>query len=856
VSELLPRPLRLLLGATSRGVGDRRLRNAVEGKVVLVTGASSGVGEAAAQRLGRAGAIVLLVARREEFLEKVRDRISAAGGEAHVYPCDLADVDRVGALAVKVLERHGYVDVLVSNAGVSIRRWVSETYDRWRDIERTINVNYLGPVRLMLGLLPSMRARGSGHIVSVSTSGVNFPPLRWSSYIASKAALEAWLAGVAPEIRADGIRTTSIQLQLVRSPMLGPFKIWNYLPGMSSEEAASIVARAIVERPREISPAWARFSGGVTRLARAPLEVALASYSAVSNPESRRRGSSLGTPSGPGPLGSLASAVVTPARVAQEALGGAATIAQSGTVRPIRPDRLIRALLAEQRFGFTPAAAAAAALALYGDRSAVIDELGTLTLRELDADARALASALYHELGLSGEQRVAIMCRNHRGFVQATVAATRLGCDLAPLNSDFSGRQLADVLKREKVGAVIYDEEFEPVLDDAEADVIRIIARHESETKRATITALIAASAERGEAPTPPRSGRLVTLTSGTTGTPKGATRTINPLALAPAAVAGLLDLRRITPVPRSGEPIVVAPPLFHLYGFVGMISGLAFGSPIVIRQRFDPEGTLTDIERTGAGVLLAVPTMLKRIMDLPADRRERYDTSSLRMLISGAAPLAPELAAAVMDHFGDILYNGYASTESGSGTFATPHDLRAAPGTVGKPVAGTTVKILGDDGTELPTGETGRIFVRGPLLFEGYTGGGDKDRIGGLMATGDVGHFDDQGRLFIDGRDDEMIVSGGENVFPQEVEELLLGHEAVADAAVLGVPDEEFGQRLAAFVVLKPGASAGQQELKPYVRERLARYKVPREIAIVDELPRTATGKLQRGKLTDAKRS
>jgi acyl-CoA synthetase (AMP-forming)/AMP-acid ligase II len=330
-----------------------------------------------------------------------------------------------------------------------------------------------------------------------------------------------------------------------------------------------------------------------------------------------------------------------------------------------------------------------------------------------------------------------------------------------------------------------------------------------------------------------------------------------------------LLDLRRITPVPRSGEPIVVAPPLFHLYGFVGMISGLAFGSPIVIRQRFDPEGTLTDIERTGAGVLLAVPTMLKRIMDLPADRRERYDTSSLRMLISGAAPLAPELAAAVMDHFGDILYNGYASTESGSGTFATPHDLRAAPGTVGKPVAGTTVKILGDDGTELPTGETGRIFVRGPLLFEGYTGGGDKDRIGGLMATGDVGHFDDQGRLFIDGRDDEMIVSGGENVFPQEVEELLLGHEAVADAAVLGVPDEEFGQRLA---VLKPGASAGQQELKPYVRERLARYKAPREISykapreisykapreitFVDELPRTATGKLHRDKLADAQRS
>jgi acyl-CoA synthetase (AMP-forming)/AMP-acid ligase II/NAD(P)-dependent dehydrogenase (short-subunit alcohol dehydrogenase family) len=856
VSELLPRPLRLLLGATSRGVGDRRLRAAVQGKVVLITGASSGVGEAAALRLGLAGATVLLVARREELLEEVREQISACGGEAHVYPCDLADADAVGALATEVLERHRHVDVLVSNAGVSIRRWVSETYDRWRDIERTINVNYLGPVRLMLGLLPSMRERGSGQIISVGTMGVNFPPLRWSAYIASKAALEMWLAGVAPEIRADGIRTTSIQLQLVRSPMLGPFKIWNYLPGMSSEEAASIVARAIVERPREISPAWARITGAVTQLAQAPLEVALANYSAFTNPDSRRRGSRSAAPAGPGPLGGLASAVGTPVRMAQDLLGGAATIAESGTLRPIRPDRVIRALLAQQRFGFTPAAAAAAALALYDDRPAVVDELGTLTLRDLDADARALASALYRELGVSGEQRVAIMCRNHRGFVQAAVAATRLGCDLVPLNSDFSGRQLADVLRRENVGAVIYDEEFEPVLDDAGADVIRIVAWHESETKHPRISALIAAGAERGEAPAPPTSGRMVTLTSGTTGTPKGATRSINALALAPAAIAGLLDLRRITPAPRSGEPIVVAPPLFHLYGFVGMISGLAFGSPIVIRRRFDPEGTLDDVERTGAEVLLAVPTMLKRIMDLPPDRRERYDTSSLRMLISGAAPLAPELAAEVMDQFGEILYNGYASTESGSGTFATPRDLRAAPGTVGKPVAGTTIKVLGDDGTELPPGETGRIFVRGPLLFEGYTGGGDKDRIDGLMATGDVGHFDDQGRLFIDGRDDEMIVSGGENVFPQEVEELLLGHEAVADAAVLGVPDEEFGQRLAAFVVLKPGASVGQQELKPYVRERLARYKVPREITVVDELPRTASGKLQRGKLADVQRS
>jgi acyl-CoA synthetase (AMP-forming)/AMP-acid ligase II len=339
-------------------------------------------------------------------------------------------------------------------------------------------------------------------------------------------------------------------------------------------------------------------------------------------------------------------------------------------------------------------------------------------------------------------------------------------------------------------------------------------------------------------------------LTSGTTGTPKGAVRTIRPWSLAPLALGALLDLGRIDPAPRAGEPIVVAPPLFHLYGLIGMMAAFGFGSPIVIRRRFDPEATLEQIERHRAGVLLAVPTMLKRIMDLPESTRADYDTSSLRMIISGAAPLPPELGCAVMDEFGDILYNGFASTEVGAGTLATPRDLRAAPGTVGRPTAGVTVKILDEEGSELPAGRTGRIFVGSPLLFEGYTGGGGKEVIDGLMSTGDVGHFDEQGRLFVDGRDDDMILSGGENVFPQEVEELLTAHEAVSDAAVFGVPDEQFGQRLAASVVCRSGTSVSEEELQSYVKERLARYKVPREIAFVEQLPRTSTGKLQRRKL------
>jgi acyl-CoA synthetase (AMP-forming)/AMP-acid ligase II/NAD(P)-dependent dehydrogenase (short-subunit alcohol dehydrogenase family) len=832
--DLLPRPVRLLLGATSPGVSDRRLHEAVAGKIVLVTGASSGIGKATARRLAAGGATVLLVARRAELLEALRAEIEAAGGRAFVHRCDLSDPERAASLASEVLEQHGHVDVVVSNAGVSIRRWLSESHERFGDFERTIRINYLGPVRLLLGLLPSMRKRGSGHIVNVSTAGIDFPALRWSAYIASKSAFEAWLGGVSPEIRADGVTTTTIHLQLVRSPMLGPFRIWRYVPGMSTDEAAGIVARAIVARPRVIAPPWARVGGLVAQAFQGPIEYALARHAGRANPASRRR---TGAPQGP----SLP-------EVAREAAGALTTIAASRALRPVRPDRLARVLAAQRRFGASTAFAAAAAAELHGDGAALHDELGSVTFAQLDRDARSLAGALHEHFELRTGQRVAIMSRNHRGFVQAAAAASRLGCDLVPLNSDFAGPQLADVLAREGVGAAVYDQEFEQVFEAAEFAGTRVLAWHEGEPSRPTLAALIAL--REPDPPAPAAPGRTIMLTSGTTGTPKGATRTVRARALAALALPGFLELARFKPTPRSGATIVVCPPLFHLYGQIGLFAGFGLGSPIAIRRRFDAEATLAQIERHGAEVLLAVPTMLKRIMDLPQATRGSYDTSSLRMIVSGAAPLAPELALAVMDEFGDVLYNGYASTEVGPGTLATPADLRAAPGTVGLPAAGVKLKILDEEGLELAPGETGRIFISNPILFDGYTGGGSKEMIDGMMSSGDVGHVDEHGRLFIDGRDDDMILSGGENVFPQEVEETLASHEAVADAAAFGVPDEDFGQRLAAFAVLKPRASVTAEELQAYVRERLARYKVPREIAFVERLPRTSTGKIQRRKL------
>jgi acyl-CoA synthetase (AMP-forming)/AMP-acid ligase II len=204
------------------------------------------------------------------------------------------------------------------------------------------------------------------------------------------------------------------------------------------------------------------------------------------------------------------------------------------------------------------------------------------------------------------------------------------------------------------------------------------------------------------------------------------------------------------------------------------------------------------------------------------------------------------------MDAFGDTLYNLYGSTEVAWASIATPEDMRAAPGTAGKPPRGTVVRLYDERGVEVPRGATGRIFVGNEMLFEGYTGGGSKDVIDGLMATGDVGRFDDAGRLFVEGRDDEMIVSGGENVFPQEVEDLLARHPAVAEAAAIGVEDDQFGQRLRAFVVLEKGRQASEDELKGYVKQHLARYKVPREIVLLDSLPRNATGKVLKRELKE----
>jgi acyl-CoA synthetase (AMP-forming)/AMP-acid ligase II len=516
-----------------------------------------------------------------------------------------------------------------------------------------------------------------------------------------------------------------------------------------------------------------------------------------------------------------------------------------GLIRPMRPDKLARVAERYIRWGAAPALGSAANAITHPDRTAIIDEAGALTWLETHRRSNALARALRDE-GIGVGDGVAIMCRNHRYFIEATMACSKLGVVALYLNTSFAGPQLADVMEREHPGAMIYDQEFTELLSGVEGGMRRYVAWEDEvdETDETTIERLIS-GAHGEDLEAPPEHGRYIILTSGTTGTPKGAQRS-QPEGL--SALAALLSK-----IPRRyGETAMIAAPLFHSWGFLHFILSLPTAATMVLRPRFDPEDTLRATAEHRARVLAVVPVMMQRILALPDEVKRRYDLSALEVTAASGSTLPGELATKWMDEFGDNLYNLYGSTEVAWATIATPEDMRAAPGTAGRPPRGTLIRIVDEDGTDVPPGETGRIFIGNQLAFEGYTGGGDKEHLGDLLSSGDVGHFDDDGRLFIDGRDDEMIVSGGENVFPREVEDLLTDHEAIEEAAAIGVEDEEFGQRLRAFVVKEEGRDISVDDLKDYVKQNLARYKVPREIVFVDELPRNATGKVLKRELAE----
>jgi acyl-CoA synthetase (AMP-forming)/AMP-acid ligase II len=507
-----------------------------------------------------------------------------------------------------------------------------------------------------------------------------------------------------------------------------------------------------------------------------------------------------------------------------------AVLARAGLVWPERPDRALRALLAMRRRPAGPGAFLEIGAIRCPRRRAIVDDEGAIAYAELDALAAAVARGLRSE-GLARPARLGILCRNHRWFAAALAAAEGLGIDCVLLNTEFGAPAVGDVIERHGVGRLVVDPDLAETARAAAPDVPRFVAGSEGDGSLGQLAGRHAGGAR----PEPEADARVVLLTSGTTGAPRGAERPA-PRSVAPgASIVSRLPLRART-------TSVVGPPLFHAWGFAHLTLGLGLACTSVLRRRFDAGAAVADVREHGARCLVVVPVMLRRVLDALAPD-ERLPT--LRVVACGGAPLSPALAAEAMDRLGEVVYDFYGSTEAAWATIATPRDLRAAPGTVGRPPRGTVVEIRGPGGERLPPGAVGRIAVRNSFGFEGYTGGGAGRRVGELVATGDVGRFDEEGRLFVTGREDEMIVSGGENVFPGEVEDALVEHPSLCDAAVVGVPDDEFGQRLRAYVVRAAGADVGADDVRAYVRERLARFKVPREVVFVGELPRTASGKV-----------
>ncbi|WP_216216034.1 acyl-CoA synthetase [Amycolatopsis aidingensis] len=516
---------------------------------------------------------------------------------------------------------------------------------------------------------------------------------------------------------------------------------------------------------------------------------------------------------------------------------------QAGLVPFPRLDEGLRSLYAVRKFG---PFAGANQIAARRDASAVglVDELGPITFKQLDQRSNALARA-WSQRGLGPGTVIAALCRDHRWLVLAMLAAGKLGARLVLMNTGFAKPQLADVAAREQVRALVYDEEFTDLLAMVGEDVGRYLAWTEGggDHQVPALDELIVSTDDR-PVPAPAKPGGFVLLTSGTTGTPKGAPRP----QTSPLHSAQFLDRVPL----RAGERTYLGAPLFHGTGLSQFILSFALGSTVVMRRRFDPEETLRGVAEHRCTALVLVPTMLQRIVDLDPEVLAKYDTSALRIIFVAGSALSPDLGNRATKIFGEVVHNLYGSTEVAVATVATPEDWRKAPGTVGRSPVGCKVMLYDEAGNRITEPNvTGRVFVGSGLSFGGYTDGRNKEIIDGLLASGDVGHFDADGLLFIDGRDDEMIVSGGENVFPIEVENLLVERADVLEAAVIGVPDEEFGQRLKAFVVPAEGADLDADTVRDYVKANLARYKVPREVEFLAELPRNATGKVLRNKLT-----
>jgi long-chain acyl-CoA synthetase len=484
------------------------------------------------------------------------------------------------------------------------------------------------------------------------------------------------------------------------------------------------------------------------------------------------------------------------------------------------------------------------------DRTAVVFGDVRYTWREWNARINQLAHAL-RALGLGRGDKVAVMLHNCHQMLELGQAAMKTGLVTVPMNYRLRAREIQYIVDDSDARALIVGAELLPEITPILGEMRGIVAAGHLLVGGGASPAAPFRDYERvlAEQPTSdptelaPAGINSMVYTSGTTGRPKGVHR---PGGIDPAVILGVVQGFGLQP---GNEVHIVPAPLYHSAPGLGAMLTIALGGTLVIMDKFDPEDFLALTARERVTSSFVVPTIVKRILALPDAVKRRYDVSSLRSLIVGAAPFPVETKKAAIDYFGDCLYEYYGSTDAGLNTILPPSEQRARPASCGKPIGDSIIRILDDEGNELPTGEVGNIYITNGLVRSmSYYKDPEKTRAafrGDAMTVGDMGYFDADGFLYIVDRKTDMVISAGVNIYPAEIEEVLHEHPAVLDVAVIGVPNEEWGEELKAVVQLRPDASATSDDLIDFCRTRLADYKRPRSVDFVAEVPRNPSGKL-----------
>ncbi|MBW4700631.1 AMP-binding protein [Micromonospora sp. RL09-050-HVF-A] len=478
---------------------------------------------------------------------------------------------------------------------------------------------------------------------------------------------------------------------------------------------------------------------------------------------------------------------------------------------------------------------------------------------DLFAEVNRISHGLRTHAGLRPGDTVAAVMTNSPGLVALYLAAMQSGLYLVTLNYHLTAPEVGYILADSAARVVVGSERVEDVVVDAAgaAPDIQVFVDGTPRTDRARpLSALTADMSATSPAQTP--AGSLMMYTSGTTGRPKGVKRPLSGVDADTGALTYVWLFREFGMERDAFASWLVSAPMYHSANITPAMGALHAGGTMVLMDGWTPEGFLRRVQERRVTGTSMVPTHFYRLLQLPEVVRDRYDVSSLRYVLHGAAPCPREVKQRILDWFGPVVYEYYGSTEVGT-TVARPHEWLAHPGTVGRPASISTLRILDELGNEVPVGQTGIVYMRqGDDRVEYHNDPGKTDgaRRDGLLTVWDVGHVDADGFLYITGRAAELILVGGVNVYPAEIEAALIGHDWVADVGVVGTPDPEFGEVPQAHVVLAdtaPDPEEALAELRRYLTERLAKPKRPQSYVVRDALPRDPNGKLYKARLTRA---